>query len=397
MWSSELQYKQIIYKSSRSTKRFTWLNPFTWKKKTRLKRGEYAATTNQDKKKVEEVIRTEEYREEEAIGKGGFGEVRKLYYYDKTIGKKVVFCVKKIKISDIARLELVKREREILEKATTSKSKNLLKMFTSEENELEVGTEASLYMEYLCCTNLTQFLKKHPRGENLGICKIYFPQICTAAIELHKLGYAHLDIKPDNIRINEKTHSAYLVDYGMVHKINKVENGHILGTPPFWAPEMLVDYQLAVGNAILVASSGSSSSSSQRITESYDTCDFWSLGVTLYYMMNGNLESIGQGSQYLYQIPFYKFPSFVNYIFTDLHAHNAFKFEWTIDHYKPHVVWHTYGYDYLFDSFVAREIKLLNISEKAWTILCKFLLFNVKVRKEQLLKCSKDVDAFVRF
>jgi serine/threonine protein kinase len=94
-------------------------------------------------------------------------------------------------------------------------------------------------------------------------------QAAEALAKLHRAGFAHGDIKPDNIRLID-TGSAILIDLGFAHRPGEnaqfLEQGYILGTVNYLAPELCRG-------------------------EPQDTLasDVFSLGMTLFEMLSGRL------------------------------------------------------------------------------------------------------------
>lgn len=94
-------------------------------------------------------------------------------------------------------------------------------------------------------------------------------QTATALAALHRAGFVHADVKPDNIRIVEAG-TAMLIDLGFAHRpgehVDLRRQGYVLGTVNYLAPELC----------------GFSSDGDFR-------SDLFSLGVTLFEMLTGKL------------------------------------------------------------------------------------------------------------
>jgi serine/threonine protein kinase len=122
--------------------------------------------------------------------------------------------------------------------------------------------------------DLVQVSRKFILDEE-SIRRIVF-QLLLAVVEINKAGFMHLDIKPDNILLNEKNSKIKLIDFGMARKISE-SNGSksgsksgkfsdIRGSVYYMAPEMI---------GILDKSSNG---------YSYKA-DVFSIGVILYFFM----------------------------------------------------------------------------------------------------------------
>jgi serine/threonine protein kinase len=66
-------------------------------------------------------------------------------------------------------------------------------------------------------------LKKQRKNERISIKSVLMIglQVVDRLEALHRIGYLHRDVKPDNIAIglNEKNKVIYLFDFGLVHPI----------------------------------------------------------------------------------------------------------------------------------------------------------------------------------
>jgi eukaryotic-like serine/threonine-protein kinase len=99
---------------------------------------------------------------------------------------------------------------------------------------------------------------------------LWITRQCAEALSaLHRVGFLHGDIKPDNIRLDEDGR-AILIDLGFAHRPGEnahlLKRGYVLGTVDYLAPELCA------------------------FDEETDTSsDLFSLGVTLFEMLSGQL------------------------------------------------------------------------------------------------------------
>lgn len=120
------------------------------------------------------------------------------------------------------------------------------------------------YMEHFG-TDLLEVMKKR-EGKELGTARVkkILIQLLSVLMHIHSMGKAHMDLKLENILIDEKTDVIKLIDFGIAR--DEEFAVEFVGTSPFAAPE-------------IVKMSG----------EPYLTqkADVWSLGVVLYCMFHG--------------------------------------------------------------------------------------------------------------
>ena len=88
-------------------------------------------------------------------------------------------------------------------------------------------------------------------------------QILTALDRLHRCGYAHTDIKPDNILYDPRTGVARLADLGSA--TDRLKQGGAFGTREYTPPEVILGTPLRV------------------------EMDLWALGCTVFEMLTGHL------------------------------------------------------------------------------------------------------------
>jgi len=108
-----------------------------------------------------------------------------------------------------------------------------------------------------------------------GEAATYVSQACAALTEAHSLGIVHRDLKPANLFLTRRADGSAIlkvVDFGLAKlmrpsvgedRTKLTEEGQILGTPCFMAPEQFL-------NTIVD-----------------DRADLWSLGVILYHLVTG--------------------------------------------------------------------------------------------------------------
>jgi serine/threonine protein kinase len=102
-------------------------------------------------------------------------------------------------------------------------------------------------------------------------------QTAEALAKLHRGGFVHGDVKPDNVRLID-TGSAVLIDLGFAHRPGEneylLEQGYVLGTVNYLAPELC-----------------------GADPEDTPASDLFSLGVTLFQTLSGRLPYPGGSTE----------------------------------------------------------------------------------------------------
>lgn len=153
----------------------------------------------------------------------------------------------------------------------------------------DVGEEEDLYyiaMDYLKGDNLLSYCKP----ETLLPAKEIFESLTKVAEALdyaHRNNVVHRDIKPANIIYDRQTSTLKVTDFGVAFMTDssKTKTGTILGSPSYMSPEQLAGLKV----------DGRS--------------DLFSLGVTMYQMLTGELPFIGESlASLMYKITNEKHP-----------------------------------------------------------------------------------------
>lgn len=200
------------------------------------------------------------------IGKGKFGVV-KLGVHKNTQLKVAIKTIRKENIKTKQDQELVKVEIDIMKLCRHPNIVNLLDHF-------ENSDYIFIVMEYIQGGDLTRYVRNYYKGSNnnriLPEARVaeLMKQLARGLQYLHSYGIIHRDLKPDNIMMTDRTSTAEIkiMDFGlskMMHHGEKVADGY--GTLSFVAPEVL-------------------------LRKPYNSkVDVWSLGVTIYYLLSGEL------------------------------------------------------------------------------------------------------------
>ena len=207
------------------------------------------------------------------LGKGGSSKV--FLAKDALNNKYAIKVIRKDKASLQHSGDMVlKREHELLQQLDGHP--NVIKsLYVNYQGVLESGNESEsimyLALEYARHGTLSSFIK-HTGCLEEEVARFYALQLWHAVWYLHSLGYAHLDIKLENVLLDD-LFNIKLADMGSSIKVLET-NGltdRRRGTVMYMAPEVV----------------------SLKFNESFDAwaADIYSLGVTLSLLMSGVFPS----------------------------------------------------------------------------------------------------------
>lgn len=194
------------------------------------------------------------------IGRGAFGEVQ-LVRHKST---RSVYAMKLL-----SKVEMIKRsdstffweERHIMAHAN---SEWILKLHFAFQDHKYLY----MVMDYMPGGDLVSLMSNYDIPEKWA--KFYTMEIVLALDVIHKMGFVHRDVKPDNMLIDKYGHLK-LADFGTCMRMGPdglVRASNAVGTPDYISPEVL---QSQNGEGVYGRE-----------------CDWWAVGIFLYEMLIGD-------------------------------------------------------------------------------------------------------------
>ena len=183
------------------------------------------------------VVNKDDFEEVRAVGRGRYGTTIHLCR-DLTTANRDLCALKTIPkrdASDAFDAAQACRERNALCRAADSRWLVGLRYAMQDRANLYLVTE------YLPGGDLRALMNRNDGALSEELTLFYLAELTVALNCLHKLGFAHLDLRPENVGLDRLGH-AKLLDFGASEEMD--EEGHIFpssnlyGCPIYLAPEL---------------------------------------------------------------------------------------------------------------------------------------------------------------
>jgi len=189
-----------------------------------------------NKEKPEETKSSAQYEIGELYSSGGQSNVYLAHRSDGTYKKQVIFKVLKFKYSSANERDAFLAEVQIL---ADLQHPNIVRIIDAGFNK---ENEPWMVLDYIQGLHIDDYCRKH-QLDFTGIVQIAI-ELCQALAYVHKQNVLHLDIKPENILIQnlQGKPQAVLIDFGIsVNDKPQKNTQNIYATPAFASPEQLIE------------------------------------------------------------------------------------------------------------------------------------------------------------